>query len=355
MKTSKKLLSVLLAALLLASICFTAFADSYIADVTASCPMPEAGDAFLTAEDFEIDSKAVITGVRVEEVQGDTAVPATPPFEDGKTYNIIVSIETANSQDEFADDLTMDINDINCYIINQTERTADVVLNVTIGERFDVTVRVVPEGAGTVYGAGSYPRGKYITLIQDPTPGFMYAYYSYNGNICNNFWSISPNYALNHYEVTEDIDVTVKYVPEEAGIQLPMNTEGLKNGDWYLDVYQFTAFWAEMAPNPDSEEFQYYVDYVKSNKTVTFYPNSGLVFVDTYEHGFFEYRSAYLPEMDDYGALRYSIRQYQTSDQPEPPTAPVCKWCGGDHSNGFFQKIIGFFHNILASIFGAKY
>ena len=42
---------------------------------------------------------------------------------------------------------------------------------------------------------------------------------------------------------------------------------------------------------------------------------------------------------------------------PGTPDAPVnvCRWCGGDHSNGFFQKIIGFFHNILARIFGAKY
>ncbi len=32
----------------------------------------------------------------------------------------------------------------------------------------------------------------------------------------------------------------------------------------------------------------------------------------------------------------------------------VCKWCGKQHK-GFFQGIIGFFHNILASILGAKY
>ena len=32
----------------------------------------------------------------------------------------------------------------------------------------------------------------------------------------------------------------------------------------------------------------------------------------------------------------------------------VCKWCGGQHE-GFFQGIIGFFHRILAAIFGAKY
>ena len=41
--------------------------------------------------------------------------------------------------------------------------------------------------------------------------------------------------------------------------------------------------------------------------------------------------------------------------QDEPQRDPnACRWCGKVH-NGFFQKIIGFFHNILAAIFGAKY
>ena len=42
-----------------------------------------------------------------------------------------------------------------------------------------------------------------------------------------------------------------------------------------------------------------------------------------------------------------------TPTDPEPQQS-VCPWCGGQHE-GFFQKIIGFFHNILAKIFGAKY
>ena len=42
-------------------------------------------------------------------------------------------------------------------------------------------------------------------------------------------------------------------------------------------------------------------------------------------------------------------------EQPNPQRDPnACKWCGKTHE-GFFQKIIGFFHSILASIFGAKY
>ena len=32
-----------------------------------------------------------------------------------------------------------------------------------------------------------------------------------------------------------------------------------------------------------------------------------------------------------------------------------CHWCGKTHDANFFQKIIGFFHNILAKIFGNKY
>ena len=33
----------------------------------------------------------------------------------------------------------------------------------------------------------------------------------------------------------------------------------------------------------------------------------------------------------------------------------VCPWCGGQHTGGFFQKIIGWLHNLVASVFGAKY
>ena len=40
---------------------------------------------------------------------------------------------------------------------------------------------------------------------------------------------------------------------------------------------------------------------------------------------------------------------------PTQPQVNVCKWCGKTHDNGFIQKIIGFFHTILANIFGAKY
>ena len=46
---------------------------------------------------------------------------------------------------------------------------------------------------------------------------------------------------------------------------------------------------------------------------------------------------------------------HKTTDPlPQPQPQNVCKWCGKVHE-GFFQKIIGFFHRILAAIFGARY
>lgn len=53
-----------------------------------------------------------------------------------------------------------------------------------------------------------------------------------------------------------------------------------------------------------------------------------------------------------------------TPDDPTDPTNPddhsddgLCKWCGKDHSGSFWQRIVGFFHNILyffAHLFGIR-
>ena len=44
-----------------------------------------------------------------------------------------------------------------------------------------------------------------------------------------------------------------------------------------------------------------------------------------------------------------------TSSRTEPQPDPNrCLWCGKVHE-GFFQKIIGFFHAVFAKLFGAKY
>ena len=59
--------------------------------------------------------------------------------------------------------------------------------------------------------------------------------------------------------------------------------------------------------------------------------------------------------MDGTSMITFTFDALPAADpQPEPQPENLCKWCGKVHE-GFFQKIIGFFHNILAAIFGAKY
>lgn len=51
----------------------------------------------------------------------------------------------------------------------------------------------------------------------------------------------------------------------------------------------------------------------------------------------------------------YIVVDESSAVQPEPQPDPnMCHWCGKVHE-GFFQKIIGLFHNIFARLFGAKY
>jgi len=51
----------------------------------------------------------------------------------------------------------------------------------------------------------------------------------------------------------------------------------------------------------------------------------------------------------------FIIVDTSSKTQPEPQPDPnMCHWCGKVHE-GFFQKIIGFFHNIFAKLFGEKY
>ena len=52
--------------------------------------------------------------------------------------------------------------------------------------------------------------------------------------------------------------------------------------------------------------------------------------------------------------VRAVFEKVETTQPEEPQPENLCKWCGQVHE-GFFGAIVGFFHRILAAIFGAKY
>ena len=71
------------------------------------------------------------------------------------------------------------------------------------------------------------------------------------------------------------------------------------------------------------------------------------------ENGYIYFYTSHFSE------FQFKYEEQNQDDNPTTPTTPdatanACKWCGKVHE-GFFQKIIAFFHNILARIFGARY
>ena len=52
--------------------------------------------------------------------------------------------------------------------------------------------------------------------------------------------------------------------------------------------------------------------------------------------------------------VRAVFEKVETTQPEEPQPENLCKWCGQVHE-GFFGAIVGFFHRILAAIFGAKF
>ena len=71
------------------------------------------------------------------------------------------------------------------------------------------------------------------------------------------------------------------------------------------------------------------------------------------EEGLMERTCLNDPEHKEVQVLDKLDPQPQTDPDPEP-AADVCPWCGGSHT-GFFQGIVGFFHRLMANLFGAKY
>lgn len=136
MRTSKKLLSVLLAVLMCMScfgLCLNAAAVNELSSIALACPAPEAGGAFPTVSDVECAPVLQVKSIIIYEVQGNTSVKATAPFENGKTYEINFSMATRTASYNFYRDLTASVNGEACTAVYLTRTTANVVWTVTVG------------------------------------------------------------------------------------------------------------------------------------------------------------------------------------------------------------------------------
>ena len=132
MKTSKKVLSVLLSLLMLTG-CFSlaASAVTVLASIDLTCPAPAADGAFPTTEDIVCNAALKVNSIYIYEVNGDTSVKATAPFEAGKTYEINIAVATKTSSYNFDTNLSASVNGEGCRAVYLSKTAANVVWTVT--------------------------------------------------------------------------------------------------------------------------------------------------------------------------------------------------------------------------------
>ena len=82
-------------------------------------------------------------------------------------------------------------------------------------------------------------------------------------------------------------------------------------------------------------------------------PAEGYRFVGWYKDGTLYSTEA---EIEIYPTENITLTAQFEKVEPEIEPAPYCAWCGGHHDNaGLIEMIIGWFHGILAMLFGARY
>lgn len=222
---------------------------------------------------------------------------------------------------------------------NQTPRFEPVAMEHSI------TTSASPAEGGKVMGGGVIYMGSanpsVISFHAEANPGYHFVGWYRNGTKVRDesytTWNVSPE------DVTEDWNIVGKFekdaTPEPTTYTVTVNASagGKASGGGTFDE--------------------------GATATLTATPNSGYHFTGWYEGS---------TKVSDKTPYSFTVTKDVTltaqfekdadpgnnggNNNPQPqPSANRCHWCGKDHSGNFFQKIIGFFHNIFAKIFGNKY
>ncbi len=222
----------------------------------------------------------------------------------------------------------------NTRVSTSANYTFTVTESVSLNAKFDriyYNVTVNAGAGGAVTGGGSIEYGKSVTVKATPLIGYHFlCWYDGTSNV-----SSSASYTF-----TPTKNVTLNAVFEEDAPVTYTVTANASTGGTASGGGSFTA---------------------GSSATVTATPNSGYHFIGWYEGD---------SKVSGSASYSFSVSKNVTltakfekdaapdpgqPDNPQPQPDPnMCHWCGKVHE-GFFQKIIGFFHNIMAKIFGAKY
>ena len=291
-----------------------------------------------------------------------------------------------------------------CYLPTLTDDTTVNPGLYSAGNKVrTVNVTADPVAGATVTGGGDYAPSTSVTLTAKPNSGYSFGGWyqgsnrvstalSYTFTVPDGTGSINytAKFSKNQYTITTNAgeggtvtgggtylyqdSVTVKATPNSG-----YHFVGWYKGDSKVSAdanYSFTVtegvtLTAKFESNPATYEVRLrageggrvsagHVCPYGTEVTVWATPDSGYHFVAWYDGDV---------KISDKQEFNYTVTKDVTltakfekdassgdnGGNNSQPQHGSCKWCGKDHNSNFFQKIIGFFHSILAMIFGARY
>ena len=232
-------------------------------------------------------------------------------------------------------------SDIRVYSTSEGVRPAcklsSLTSDTTMANLYTVSTSVSPATGGTVTGAGSYGKGETVSLTATPNSGYTFSGWYDTSNYVDRFLSSEASYS---FHISKNMALEAQFTKNTVTVNASAATGGSLEGLSGVTITVAPGEFIELIATPDEG---YTFDGWYSGDTLV---------CDT---------PIYDLNPEENMTLQALFKETQLSDPGITPTDPlptepenVCPWCGGQH-NGFFQKIIGFFHNILARIFGAKY
>ena len=216
-------------------------------------------------------------------------------------------------------------------------KLSSLTSDTTMANLYTVSTSVSPATGGTVTGAGSYGKGETVSLTATPNSGYTFSGWYDTSNYVYRLLSSEASYS---FHISKNMTLEAQFTKNTVTVNASAATGGSLEGRSGVTITVAPGEFIELIATPDEG---YTFDGWYSGDTLV---------CDT---------PIYDLNPEENMTLQALFKETQPSDPGITPTDPlptepenVCPWCGGQH-NGFFQKIIGFFHNILAQIFGAKY
>lgn len=230
--------------------------------------------------------------------------------------------------------------------------TFTVTENVTLTAKFTplsmtytVSVAADPAEGGTVTGGGTYVSGTYATLTATWNSDWHFVGWYQNGTLVSTQRSFFR-------PVVSDLAYVAKFEKDSYTITVFADSAegGTVSGGGSYPVGETATVTA--TPNSGWHFSGWYTDddwyhdfaKVSSNKSYSFTVTVTVTLIAKFEKD--AAPDPGQPENPDNG---------NGNNGSNEPAANLCKWCGKDHSDGFFQKIVAFFHNIFAKLFGKKF